>query len=221
MGIKKAAGIIILAVAMVMAGGSAYAQTAKQFALGVQASFHSFQDDEITLFYNRGDTEYDAATAFSINWTCFLTPEFSLEVSLGQLSTDMSVNVIGVKEGYGELTQMPLLLTGRYHFSIDEKLVPYVGMGIGYYMHDMETAVGSSDYFYGAPSGVEAFADDAWGYHITAGIEYFVSDNVTFGLDLKYVFLSTDIGFDGAGYDERDSTNLDCLVTSVGVKFYF
>lgn len=69
------------------------------------------------------------------------------------------------------------------------------------------------DYFDGAPPGVKAFADDAVGYHVNAGIECFLSEHVALNMDLKYVMLDADIGFNGAGYDMKDSIENRKLVT--------
>lgn len=123
--------------------------------------------------------------------------------------------------GYGELTQIPVLLTWRYHFAPNDKTGVYVGLGIGCYMHDMKNADGNGDYFYGAPAGVHSFADDALGYHVNAGMECFLSESVAMNIDLKYEMLDVDMGFKGAGYDVKDSTSLNAFVTGIGVKYYF
>lgn len=88
-------------------------------------------------------------------------------------------------------------------------------------MHDMKNADGNGDYFYGAPAGVSAFADDVLGYHVNAGMECFLSESVAMNIDLKFEMLDVDMGFKGAGYDVKDSTSLNVFVTAIGVKYYF
>jgi outer membrane protein W len=221
MKMKKLLGIVVLSFVMVLVSQSSFAQEAKKFAFGARVSYNIFQDDEIELFNTNIDTEYDSSVSISADFTYLFNESFSLELSLGYLKTDMTVSRFGDKLGYGELTQIPILLTGRYHFSVNDKVMPYIGLGVGYYLNDMEDADGNGDFFDDAPSGVNSFADDAFGFHLAGGVEYFVTDNVALNLDLKYVLLSTTIGFDGAGYDENDSTTLNSFVFGIGAKYYF
>ena len=180
-----------------------------------------YQDDEVELFSTNFDTSYDNSLGVSFDFSYFFVKSFSLEFSLGYTQTDMEVGYRGDTEAYGTLTQIPILLTARYHFVFNDKVVPYIGAGIGYYLNDMDNADGNGDFFDGAPSGVESFADDAFGYHINAGVEFFIIDRLALNIDLKYVLMSTDIGFEGAGYDESSDSKVDVFSTGVGIKYYF
>ena len=63
--------------------------------------------------------------------------------------------------------------------------------------------------------------DHGFGFHINTGIEFFIFDHFALNLDVKYIWLEVDIGFEGAGFYSRDSTRLDSLVVGAGLKFYF
>jgi outer membrane protein len=206
---------------LVFVGQPCFAQEPGAMAVGLRVSYVMIQDDSVELFSTDFDTSYDGAAAFSADFTYFINKSFSLEASIGYLKTDMDVEAGGDKEGYGTLTQIPILLTARYHIAVNEKVSPYVGVGIGYYYNDMDNADGSGDFFQGAPSGVEAFADNAFGFHLNAGAEFFINKNLALNVDLKYLLSSTDIGFDGAGYDESDSSRLNAFTFGVGIKYYF
>jgi outer membrane protein W len=207
--------VVVLSLTIVLTGQLSFAQE-KKIAIGWRTSYNMYQesDDFLNSSY---DEEFDDALGISADVTYFFCKTFALELSLGYLKTDMNLDFSGWDSSFGELTQIPLLLTGQYHFTAGEKVRLYAGLGIGYYLNDMD----EGDFFFGAPSGVEAFADDALGYHVAAGMEYFLAENVALNLGLKYVWLDVDIGFDGAGYDEKESTSLNAFVTGVGVKYYF
>lgn len=163
--------VVVLAVAIVLTGQQGFAQE-KRVAVGVRAAYNSYEGGDIQLFWP-SDTDYDNAIGLSADITYFFSESFSCELGLGYQKTDMEVADIIGAGGYGELTQIPVLLTGRYHFAPSDKTTIYVGLGIGYYIHDMKNADGIGDYFDGAPPGVNAFADDAFGYHVNAGMECF------------------------------------------------
>lgn len=210
---------VVVAVAIVLTGQLGFAQE-KRFAVGVRAVYNSYHGGDIDLFLD-SDADYEYALGFSADVTYFFSKSFSLELGVGRQETTMKVVDLIMGGDYGELTQMPVLLTGRYHFAPSDKTTIYTGFGIGYYFHDMTRADGNGDYFDGAPPGVKAFADDAFGYHVNAGMECFLSEHVALNVDLKYVMLDVDIGFNGAGFDVKDSTSLNAFVTGVGVKYYF
>jgi len=167
------------------------------------------------------DSTFDDAVLLEMNFTYFFYRYFSLELSAGYTQTDMDVSFLGFEGRYGELEQIPILLTGRFHWPVDERFSLYAGGGAGYYLHDIDRADGPGEFFNGSPAGVEAFVDDGFGFHVNAGIEFFIFDHFALNLDVKYIWLQVDIGFEGAGLYSKDSTNLDALVIGTGLKFYF
>jgi outer membrane protein W len=217
--------VVVLAVVIVLKGQLVFAQE-KRFAVGVRAAYNSYEGGDIELFLP-SHADYDIALGISAGVTYFFSKSFSLELDVGRQETTMKVEEFDVFFGldtvsdYGELTQIPVLLTGRYHFAPSDKTTVYVGLGIGYYIHDMKNADGDGDFFDGAPPGVNAFADDGFGYHVNTGMECFLSPSVALNIDLKYVMLDVDIGFKGAGYDVKDNTSLNAFVTGFGIKYYF
>ena len=86
--------VVVVSIAMVLTGQLSFAQETKKFAMGVRAAYNIYQDDEIN-FGGDFDTEYDAAVALSVDFTYFFHHAFSLELSVGHLTTDMDVKVSG------------------------------------------------------------------------------------------------------------------------------
>lgn len=171
--------VVVLAVVVVLMGQLAFAQE-KRFAIGVRAAYNSYDGGDIELFLP-SEADYDFAIGISAGVTYFLSKSISLELDVGRQETTMKVEETDVFFGfnaaydYGELTQIPVLLTGRYHFTPSDKTTLYAGLGIGYYIHDIKKDDTRGGFFNGAPPGVEAFADDGFGYHVNTGIECFLS----------------------------------------------
>ncbi|MFC1813353.1 OmpW family protein [Thermodesulfobacteriota bacterium] len=221
---SKYAFVVLIAMVLIFSPQPGVAEDTGKFGFGVRASFYGIQEDHFsgfTTFAFDVESEFDAAVLIELDLTYFFCRYFSLELSAGYVKTDMDYSSSGFKGMYGELEQVPILLTARVHWPVTERLRPYIGGGAGYYINDIDKVEGPADFFFGAPPAVEALIDEVFGFHAAAGIEFFISDHFAFNLDVKYIWQETNIGFDGAGFDSSDSSNLDALVAGVGVKYYF
>ena len=112
--------------------------------------------------------------------------------------------------------QTPLLFTVNYHLDLDSPVKPYVGVGLGYYFNDV------SDTERAHNLGIyNQNVDDSIGYHITAGIEYPVTDDYLLFLAGRYVKNEADVSATTpAGYKE-DTAKLDRYDFSLGFKYRF
>ena len=162
---------------------------------------------------------------------------FSLELSADWIKTDVKKDLFfgfsappviiigGVATAKGQLTIVPILLTGRYHFGAKEDLIdPYIGMGGGYYLLSYEA--GSTD---GGIVGKTGLSDDinfhsTAGLHVNLGLDIHITPDLAFTVDGRYVWASSKITFSDAlaGFDTgNDTLRLDSWVTTFGLKYYF
>ena len=200
----------------------AFAQENKKFSVGLRGSYNTYQDDNMNFFPIEVGTSFDDAFGISADFSYYFTNFFSLELSIGYTQTDMNTDsFLFGRERYGELTQIPILLSARYHFDYKQRAVPYFGAGIGYFINDMDNADGNGEFFDGAPPGVESFCDDAFGYHFNVGVDILLIEHLVMNIDIKYAIMETDIGYNGAGYDESSETDIKTLSTGLGIKYYF
>ena len=192
----------------------------KKWGIGARISYYApddttieglkFDPDETALFEGN-------LTWLPINW-------LSLEFTVGYAKTDINVEALGVSLEFGELDQIPILLTGRLHWwSSDSKFTLYGGGGIGYYINDFEV---SGIFATGIPSqgipGLSGDADDSFGFHLAAGLEWFFAESWAFNLDLKYVWNEADFTLTPTGSaPEKDEIDLDAFVVGIGIKYYF
>jgi len=220
---RKYALTVLITMVWILSAQPGFARDTGKFGVGLRVSYYGIQDDTINAFGIDSDSESDDTALFEVNFTYFFCRYFSLELSGGYTQTDMDIAFLpmGSIRKYGELEQIPILLTGRFHWPVTEWFSPYVGGGAGYYTNDIDRADGPGEFFNPAPASVEAFADDEFGFHAAAGVEFFISDHFALNLDVKYIWLQVDIGFEGGGFFSEGSSNLDALTAGVGLKYYF
>ena len=168
----------------------------------------------LTYMSPSGDTidglnvDPDAFTSFGVNGTYFINNMFSVEMSIDFGKTDIEFSVGAYSVDVGELTQTPILLTGRYHIPAIETISPYLGFGIGYYLNsfDLDDAIaGPVD------------ANNSFGYHLNAGAEFFFMENNVFNLDFKYIW--NEVEFEGGG--DKEDIEMGGFSSGVGYKYIF
>ncbi len=219
MKLKNLKSTLLILIILSFTTQSAFASDNK-ISIGMHITHTQFQDDSVNLFNTDFDTEFDSTTGLMVDFIYSFTKAFSLGLGIGYLKTDMEVSEGIFTGGYAELQQIPLQLTALYRFDLN-KVAPYIGAGIGYYLNSMDRNDSDEAFFDGAPDGVKAVADDAFGYHVALGLDYLITEKIAMNLDLKYVWSKTDIGFKGAGYDDIHSTKLNAFSPSIGIKYLF
>ncbi len=161
----------------------------------------------------------------SINYTRGISSNLSIEISVGK--TVLNYEIDGTID-LGEITVMPLQLTAQYRIS-SGKFSPYCGAGIGYYFNDFDTSNEAVAYWrvFTGDSGdtFEVEIDNSFGYHINAGADYFLKDNIALSLDARYLWSEMDITIKftnvGTPGSESDKGNLDSFVIGAGIKYFF
>jgi len=125
----------------------------------------------------------------------------------------------GVTNNFGELTQIPILVTARFYTPKINMVNPFVGIGGGYYFNSIDYDAVSSSAF-NQVTDVES--DDHWGFHLNGGISIKMSQNITFDIDLKYGWGRPDVKFVYAnGSVEKTKVDFDTFVGGAGVTFHF
>jgi outer membrane protein W len=160
--------------------------------------------------YVEHDDEPDDAVMYGINLTYFAHRYFSFELSADYTESDVELSVLGLSGNDGDLTQVPVLLTGRMHFSTNPKVSPYFGGGVGYYFNsiDSDRAVAKTD------------VDNSIGYHVSAGVEIFVAENAAINLDFRYIWNKIDAEVKPPGFADGEF-DLNAFVAGLGFKYYF
>ncbi len=165
---------------------------------GIRVNYANYQDGDENIFGSGAGIEVDDDFGFGVNYTAFVSENFSLELSADYIESDVELRGGGFSAD-DELEQIYALLAGRIHPELIGRILPYLSGGIGYFFNDMD----SED------------VDDSFGYFIGAGVEVFLSDSLSLNLDLKYIW--TEIETDTVSVDIAE----DPFIAGLGLKYYF
>ena len=110
----------------------------------------------------------------------------------------------------GDVWALPPTLTLQYHFVNDTAFKPYVGAGINY------------TYFYNAHAGssiTDIEYNGSVGPALQAGMDYKLDDKYSLNLDVKKIWMNTDVKINGGAI--RADVDLNPWVIGVGVGYTF
>lgn len=210
---RKVVVALYVAVLLLVFGQTGFAQEAGKLGIGARISYVNYSgDDFINEHDEKVNIDFDEVAMYGLNVTYFFHKYFSAELSVDYAKTDLYVSGTfrGVAQTWndGELTQIPVLLTGRLHIPVNNIVSPYVGAGVGYYFNDYDPKHPAD----------KATADDSFGFHVNAGVEFFLAENYAINLDLKYVW--NDVDFPDPG-EPTEEISMDAFVAGIGFKYYF
>ena len=156
-----------------------------------------------------GDVNISNAFIPELDFTYFFNKNVAAELILGTTKH----KVVDEKSALGDVDLgsvwlLPPTLTLQYHFYPTKTLKPYVGAGLNYTI------------FYNAKPGQfnDISYDNKVGFALQGGVDYFLSDKYFLNLDVKKVFLKTDVEVNGSIPAE---VNIDPLLIGFGIGMKF
>ena len=211
---KLGAGVAAVALGMMMAGMAAPAHAEFQGKsagdIMVRARVIGVIPDESASTTIGGDVNVSDDWVPEVDFTYFVTDNIALELIAATTKHDVSHKPTGID--LGEVSLLPPTLTLQYHFMPKERFSPYVGAGLNYtFFYDEPPAAGSP-----VPS---IDYENSVGYALQAGIDYAVADQWYLNVDVKKIFLSTDVSMNGGAI--RADVDLDPWVVGFGVGYRF
>ncbi len=128
-----------------------------------------------------------------LDFTYFLTDNIGVELILATTKHSATAinTALGASVELGNAMLLPPTLTLQYHFNPKGVLSPYVGAGINYTFFYSENAAG------GAITDIDL--KDSFGLVLQAGVDFKVNDKWSFNVDLKKIWLNTDVSINGGG----------------------
>jgi len=131
-----------------------------------------------------GDVEISTAFVPELDFTYFFTENWAAELILGTTKHDVeAVSTVAGDIDLGDVMLLPPTLTLQYHINTGV-FRPYLGAGVNYTI------------FYGEDEGPIANAVDyenSFGVAVQGGLDIDLSDKWFINVDLKKIFLSTDV----------------------------
>jgi outer membrane protein len=147
----------------------------------------------------------DANNSFSpeVDLTYFFTKNIAMEAIAATTRHKVTLNSADL----GKVSVLPPTVTLQYHFNPDGDIRPYVGAGVNYTrFYNVKLA---------APLDVER---NSWGGALQAGVDFMVGKNSYINLDVKKIYLETDVTSAGA---YLTTLKLDPVVVGIGYGFRF
>ncbi|MGJ1321728.1 OmpW/AlkL family protein [Sphingobacterium faecium] len=160
-----------------------------------------------------------------LDFTYFFNKNIAAELILGTTkhkvsTTNSDLSAIGGSTNnnidLGSVWLLPPTLTVQYHFYPSPSIKPYVGVGANYtifYNEDAGNIVKNVKY------------DNAFGLATQLGVDINISKNFFVNLDVKHIFLKTDVNVDasnlatGLNIPAKVSINPFLLGFGLGVRF--
>ena len=109
----------------------------------------------------------------------------------------------------GGFRHLPPTLTLQYHFTPEADLRPYVGVGVNY------TKISSVNMSAGA-AGRLGLEGSSTGGALQAGFDYKLGNNLFLNVDVKKIYIQSDVFLNGA---KVSNLKLDPLALGVGIGF--
>ncbi len=159
-----------------------------------------------------GDVNLNNASVPEIDFSYFFNDNIALELILATTTHKASANNTLLNNlDLGDVSLLPPTLTAQYHHQFG-KFKPYVGAGLNYTI------------FYGADSGVAKSVtyENSLGYAFQTGGDYQIADNLFLNLDIKKLYLSTDVHVSTYANGSVDAeVDIDPLIVGLGIGFKF
>ena len=152
------------------------------------------------------NAKIDNSVVPEVDFSYFFTPNVAMELIAAVTPHDIHTDT-GVDGGGAWL--LPPTLTLQYHFTNWDGFKPYVGAGVNYTHFFNENASGAL----GSPE-----FDDSFGAALQVGVDVPIAENTYFNVDVKKVYINTDVRYSGG---VTGNVDIDPWLVGVGVGYRF
>ena len=209
---KFAKGLVIAALAAFGAGapavydGGAFAANDGPWQVRVRA-IGIVPDENATVTVLGGGVDVSNEVVPELDITYFFTDHFAAELILATarheaMKTNAALDL-------GSVRLLPPTLTLQYHPFPKAQIRPYVGAGVNYtFFYDVD-----------APTGLSIDYDNKPGLALQAGVDIPVGNGWLVNLDVKKLFLETDVTINGGAI--RADLDIDPWIIGGGIGYRF
>ena len=156
-----------------------------------------------------GDVQIDNSFVPEVDVSYFFAKHWAVELIAAVTPHDVQ-HTTGADLGSAWL--LPPTLTLQYHFDPDGAAIrPYVGAGINY-----TTFFGVDE-----PAGLNIDYGDSFGLALQAGIDIPFGKGWSVNVDVKKIFINTDVTIVGLGPVVRADVDIDPVLFGVGVGYRY
>lgn len=168
-------------------------------------------DESASISAIGGDVDISNAYVPELDLTWFFTKNIAVEAIAAITPHDVkATNTSLGNVDLGSVWLLPPTVLLQYHHPFG-KWKPYVGAGVNYTVFFNEDAPG------GTVTNISY--DNSFGWALQAGVDYMLTEHWLLNLDLKKLFLNTDVNINNGAI--KASVDIDPWIVGVGVGYRF
>lgn len=169
------------------------------------------EDATVTGAVTGNTVDIDNSLVPEFDFTYFVTNNIAFELIAAVTPHDVNAdNSSAGPLDLGDVWLLPPTLTAQYHFTNLGNCKPYVGAGVNYtvfFSEDPGASVTSADY------------DNSFGPALQVGADYMIDDHWMFNVDVKKIWINTDVHFNGGAINADVDINPWVVGVGFGYKF--
>ncbi len=191
-----------------MAGTTAYAQSAGDWSVGVGLGYVQPADDNGSLAGGTLDADIGDDVQLTLTAEYFIWDNIGLEL-LAATPFEHDIKLNGVDAG--SVRHLPPTLSLQYHFDMGGNVKPFIGAGINFTgFWDEETK--------GPLAGTSLSIKNSFGLALHAGVDFKVSDHGALRTDVRWIDIDADVKVNGT---KVGTVNIDPVVFGVSYVHTF
>jgi outer membrane protein W len=172
--------------------------------------------------------DFDNEVGGELNVTYRFLKFLAVEAGAGYTQIDVKNKTLNVD--WATIDAIPIFVTLQFRWVSSKPdelkwIVPYLAIGGGYYILDIEERSELRNYWYPLGVGVDLDIDDAFFFHLGGGFDIFLTEHLALNFEGRYAWASTDVDEkQQVGVTARKiggSINLNAAFIGAGFKFYF
>lgn len=167
-------------------------------------------DEDATVSVLGGNLDIENQFVPELDITYFFDKHWAAELILAVTPHEITHKPTGLD--IGEVWLLPPTVTLQYHFQPDDPdFRPYVGVGANYTLffghEDADPAIRDADF------------DPSVGFALQAGFDIPIDDHWSINVDVKKVWINTDVHLDTALGPVEADVDINPLIVGVGVSY--
>jgi len=128
---------------------------------------------------------YEGAIAYGFSLSYVVTQNLAVELTGFRFESAVEASKEGFSEGKLAVMPVQLSVQGRFPMS-GGRLIPFIEAGAGYYINKFSLDSGLVSDWAALGFDMEESVESVFGFHFGAGLDFFVSGNISLGAEVKY-----------------------------------
>ena len=208
---KKVLAVIGLFITSTLVSEIAVAQ--QQGDLFIRGRAIYVMPDESATTSIGGTVGLDNKIVPEVDFTYFIADNIGVELIAATTKHNaVGLNTaLGASANLGSVWLLPPTLSIQYHLQTGTGVKPYVGAGVNYTFFYSEKAAGGAI--------TDFNLNDSFGFSLQAGADFELTENMFLNVDVKKLFLKTDVIINGGGVTADLKINPWIFGVGIGRKF--